>query len=138
MRVSLLLDTCAMIWLANDEPIASEAMLALRQAREAEELIYISPITAWELGLLVSRGRLSLLMPPPRWFSHVLQTTGVQLADMSPDILISSSFLPGSPPRDPADRILAATAREHGYQLMTRDRPLLAYGEQGHMHILPC
>jgi PIN domain nuclease of toxin-antitoxin system len=138
MRVSLLLDTCAMIWLANDEPIASEAMLALRQAREAEEPIYISPITAWELGLLVSRGRLSLLMPPTRWFSHVLQTTGVQLADMSPDILISSSFLPGSPPRDPADRILAATAREHGYQLMTRDRPLLAYGEQGHMHILPC
>jgi PIN domain nuclease of toxin-antitoxin system len=138
MRVSLLLDTCAMIWLANDEPIASEAMLALRQAREAEEPIYISPITAWELGLLVSRGWLSLLMPPTRWFSLVLQTTGVQLADMSPDILISSSFLPGSPPRDPADRILAATAREHGYQLMTRDRPLLAYGEQGHMHILPC
>ena len=138
MRVSLLLDTCAMIWLANDEPIASEAMLALRQAREAEEPIYISPITAWELGLLVSRGRLSLLMPPTRWFSDVLQTTGVQLADMSPDILISSSFLPGSPPRDAADRILAATAREHGYQLMTRDRPLLAYGEQGHMHILPC
>ena len=33
---------------------------------------------------------------------------------------------------------VCATAREHGYQLMTRDRPLLAYGEQGHMHILPC
>jgi PIN domain nuclease of toxin-antitoxin system len=138
MRVSLLLDTCAIIWLANDEPVASEALLALRQAREAGEPIYISPITAWELGLLVSRGRLGLLMQPLRWFHHFLKTSGAQLADMSPDILISASFLPGSPPRDPADRILAATAREYGYQLMTRDRLLLSYGEQGHMHVLPC
>jgi PIN domain nuclease of toxin-antitoxin system len=57
---------------------------------------------------------------------------------MSPDVLVSSSFLPGSPPRDPVDRILAATAGEHGYQLLTRDRLLLSYGKQGHMHILPC
>jgi PIN domain nuclease of toxin-antitoxin system len=127
-----------MIWLANDEPIASGALLALRRARDADEPVYISPISAWEVGLLVSRGRLSLLMPPARWFEHVLRTSGVQLADMSPDVLVSSSFLPGSPPRDPADRILAATAREHGYQLMTRDRLLLTYGEQGHIHVLPC
>jgi PIN domain nuclease of toxin-antitoxin system len=137
-RASLLLDTCALIWIANDEPIASNAMLALRQAREADATIYVSPISAWELGLLVSRGRLTLLMPPTRWFTHVLHTSGVQLADISPDVLISSSFLPGVPPNDPADRILAATAREHGYQLVTRDRLLLSYGEQGHMHILPC
>jgi PIN domain nuclease of toxin-antitoxin system len=57
---------------------------------------------------------------------------------MSPDVLVSSSFLPGSPPRDPVDRILAATAGEHGYQLLTRDRLLMSYGKQGHMHILPC
>jgi PIN domain nuclease of toxin-antitoxin system len=127
-----------MIWLANDDPIANGAMLALRQAREADEAIYVSPISAWELGLLVSRGRLTLLMPPARWFTHVLHTSGVQLADISPDVLISSSFLPGVPPNDPADRILAATAREHGYQLVTRDRLLLAYGEQGHIRMLPC
>jgi PIN domain nuclease of toxin-antitoxin system len=77
-------------------------------------------------------------MPPARWFTHVLHTSGVQLADISPDVLISSSFLPGVPPNDPADRILAATAREHGYQLVTRDRLLLAYGEQGHIRMLPC
>jgi PIN domain nuclease of toxin-antitoxin system len=113
-------------------------MLALQRAQESEEPIYISPITAWEIGLLVSRGRLSLLMPPTRWFNHVMQKSGVRLADMSPDVLVSSSFLPGTPPRDPADRILAATAREYEYQLMTRDRLLLSYGEQGHMNILPC
>ncbi|GAC1333379.1 MAG: type II toxin-antitoxin system VapC family toxin [Beijerinckiaceae bacterium] len=134
----LLLDTCAVIWIANDEPIASEATLALRKAREAGETVYISPITAWELGLLVSRARLNLSMPPARWFNRLLQAPGIDLAEMSPDVLVSSSFLPGAPPNDPADRILAATARDRGYQLMTRDRLLLTYGEQGHIHVLPC
>jgi PIN domain nuclease of toxin-antitoxin system len=62
----------------------------------------------------------------------------MQLADMSPDLLISSSFLPGAPPRDPADRIIAATAREYGYVLVTRDRLLLEYAEQGHIQALVC
>ena len=57
---------------------------------------------------------------------------------MPPDILIGSSFLPGKPPRDPADRILAVTAREYGYQLVTRDRPLLDYADQGHIRALAC
>jgi PIN domain nuclease of toxin-antitoxin system len=57
---------------------------------------------------------------------------------MPPELLIASSFLPGIPPRDPADRILAATAREYGYVLVTRDRPLLDYSEQGHIQELAC
>jgi PIN domain nuclease of toxin-antitoxin system len=62
----------------------------------------------------------------------------VRLADMSPDLLIAASFLPGKPPRDPADRIIAATARDYGCTLVTRDRALLAYGEQGHIRVLAC
>jgi PIN domain nuclease of toxin-antitoxin system len=50
----------------------------------------------------------------------------VRLADMSPDLLIAASFLPGKPPRDPADRIIAATARDLGAALITRDRALIA------------
>jgi PIN domain nuclease of toxin-antitoxin system len=57
---------------------------------------------------------------------------------MSPAVLIASSSLPGNPPRDPADRIMAATAREYGYRLMTRDRPLLTYGEEGHLQVVSC
>jgi PIN domain nuclease of toxin-antitoxin system len=57
---------------------------------------------------------------------------------MSTDILIASSFLPGAPPNDPADRIIAATAREHGYALVTRDRALLDYAEQGHIQSIVC
>jgi PIN domain nuclease of toxin-antitoxin system len=62
----------------------------------------------------------------------------VQLADLSPDLLIASSYLPGKPPKDPTDRILAATARELGATLVTRDRTLLDYGKQGHVAVLEC
>jgi PIN domain nuclease of toxin-antitoxin system len=62
----------------------------------------------------------------------------VQLADMRPDLLIESSYLPGRPPRDPADRIIAATARDLACTLVTRDRALIEYGEQGHVQIAEC
>jgi PIN domain nuclease of toxin-antitoxin system len=62
----------------------------------------------------------------------------VRLAEMSPDVLIASSFLPGKPPRDPADRIIAATARDLGATLITRDRALLGYGKQGHLSVAGC
>jgi PIN domain nuclease of toxin-antitoxin system len=60
------------------------------------------------------------------------------LADLSPHLLIASSFLPGSPPRDPADRIIAATARENGWRLITRDKILLNYARAGHLEALAC
>lgn len=134
----LLLDTCAAIWLSNDDRISEEATSALRDVQDAGDIIYVSPITAWEVGLLVSRGRVSLLMAPQRWFERLLEAPGVRLSDMPPNVLIGSSFLPGEPPNDPADRIIAATAREYDYRLLTRDRPLLEYGKQGHIQTIAC
>ena len=134
----LLLDTCAVIWVAEDQPISPEAALALDEAHATDQFVYVSPITAWEVGLLVARGRLTTIIKPQLWFERLLDVPNVRLADMSPDLLISSSFLPGEPPRDPADRIIAATAREYGYTLMTRDRLLLSYAEQGHIQAVCC
>ena len=51
---------------------------------------------------------------------------------------IASSFLPGEPPRDPADRIILATARDLGATLITRDRLLLKYSEAGQVSTIPC
>jgi len=99
---------------------------------------YISPITAWEVGMLTAHGRLQLLIRPERWFSNLFEVPGVRLAEMSPDLLIASSYLPGKPPKDPTDRIIAATARELGATLITRDRTLLDYGAQGHVAVLEC
>jgi PIN domain nuclease of toxin-antitoxin system len=134
----LLLDTCAVIWITEDQPISEQAAFALAEAHAADRLVYISPITAWEVGLLAARGRLTMIVKPQLWFERLLDIPNIRLADMSPDLLISSSFLPGEPPRDPADRIIAATARENGYTLMTRDRSLLNYAEQGHIQAVCC
>ena len=81
--------------------------------------------------MLASRGRLQLLIRPERWFANLFEVPGVKLAEMSPDLLIASSYFPGKPPRDPTDRIIAATARELGATLVTRDRTLLDYGSGG-------
>lgn len=77
-------------------------------------------------------------MRPERWFQNVLAIPGVELAKLTPDILIESSFLPGTPPRDPADRIIIATARDIGATLVTRDRLLLEYGTSGQINALAC
>ena len=88
--------------------------------------------------MLAARERLKLLITPQRWFARLFEVANVRIADMSPDLLIASSFLPGRPPRDPADRIIAATARDNGCTLVTRDRALLEYGDQGHIRVLAC
>jgi PIN domain nuclease of toxin-antitoxin system len=134
----LLLDTCALIWIAEDATISEPATDALNKSYLSEQPVYVSPISAWEVGMLISRGRLACLMKPELWFRRLLGAPGLQLAEMSPDLLITSSFLPGTPPRDPADRIIAATVREFGYRLVTRDRSLLDYAEQGHIQALVC
>ena len=90
------------------------------------------------MGLLAARGRVNLLMTPQRWFERLLEAPGLRLSEMTPNVLIASSFLPGKLPGDPADRIIAATAREYGYKLVTRDRPLLEYAKQGHIQAIPC
>lgn len=134
----ILLDTCAVIWIAEEEAIAPAAAEMLNAAHVAGVPSYVSPITAWEVGLLVSRERLKLLITPERWFERLIKLPGMRLAELRPDVLIASSFLPGAPPRDPADRIIAATARDLGCTLMTRDRVLIEYGDQGHVKILAC
>jgi PIN domain nuclease of toxin-antitoxin system len=134
----LLLDTCALIWIAGDEALTEEAAAALDRAYAGGVVTYVSPISAWEIGVLAAREQLSLSIAPQRWFARVLVTPGVKLAGLSPDLLIAGSVLPGAPPRDAADRILAATARDLGAMLVTRDRGLINYGAQGHVSVLAC
>jgi len=133
----ILLDTCAVIWLQAGSVFRPESEAALQEAQTIGTQVLVSPITAWEIGLLVSKGRLVLSLPPLTWFEQVLDL-GVDLAPLTPDILIASSQLPGPPLRDPADRIVAATARAMGYRLMTRDRPLLDFAASGQVAAIAC
>jgi len=134
----LLWDTCAAIWIYEKARLSRAAIDAMSRAHREGVPAYVSPITAWEVGMLTARGRLQLLIRPERWFANLFAVPGVRLAELSPDLLIASSTLPGKPPNDPVDRIIAATARELGATLMTRDRALLRYGQQGHIAALEC
>jgi len=134
----LVWDTCAAIWIYDQAELSKTALDLLAAAHQGGVPSYVSPITAWEVGLLSSRGRLQLRMAPERWFAKLFEIPGVHVAPMPPELLVASSFLPGKPPRDPADRIIAATARDLGATLMTRDRVLLDYGKQGHVSVVGC
>src|SRR5271155_5184177 len=103
MTSPVLLDTCAAIWLAEAEAVAQDAERVLEAAYDAGAPVFVSPISAWEIGMLASRGRVALLIKPQLWFQRLFEVLNFSLADMSPQVLIASSFLPGVPPRDPAD-----------------------------------
>ena len=132
-----MLDTHAALWMTEEGKLTDSAETELRAARSDGAAIMVSPITAWEIGMLVARGRLALSMAPSQWFDALVDS-GLELSVLSPEILISSSFLPDGLGGDPADRILAATARACSYRLMTRDRALLRYAELGHLNVIPC
>ncbi len=137
MTSPVLLDTCALLWSANGD-ISDDARKRLGDAARAGEAVFVSPISAWEIGLLAARGKFKAPKSSTRWFERVLRVPGIRLADMSPAILIASSILPGTPPRDPADRIVAATARELGLTVMTRDARLLDYARSGYLQVFEC
>jgi PIN domain nuclease of toxin-antitoxin system len=118
--------------------LARAAAEALDKCADGGETVFISPISAWEIGLAIVKGRYKSNMPPRVWFSRFVSTGTTALAGMTPEILIESSFLPGKPPRDPADRIIIATAREYGYCVVTCDGEILDYAAEGHVQALGC
>jgi len=135
---AVLLDTCAAIWLTNGEPMSRGSREAIRAAGADNAGVFVSPISAWELATLVARNRIHLAMAPAAWFDALLRLPGVRLAPMPPTVLIDSVSLPGSPPKDPADRIIAATARAYGYAVITRDGELTDYAKAGHIQLIVC
>lgn len=138
MSGRFLLDTCAIIWMALDEPIKPEARSAMKAAFNANQKVSVSPISAWELGLLSVRGRLPTTRSPADMFREVAATPGIRLEALSPDVLLESCFLPGRLHGDPADRILIATARAFNLTLVTRDQAILDYAGQGLVRALSC
>ncbi len=133
----LLLDTCAILFIAEDTTVLAEAKEAINLAAMDSEL-FVSPISAWEIGQLAAHGRLALRTDALAYFKSFIAHTGCNLCDLDLDILVKSSFLPGQIHKDPVDRVLIETARQNDCTLVTRDRAILAYGEEGHVKILAC
>ncbi len=135
---ALLLDTCAFIWTAEGAPMDRGARAAMASSYADGRPVLVSPISSWEIGLLFARGRLRLVTDPQAWFRNAIEVGGTAIATLSAELLIASSLLPGTPPRDPADRVVIATARAQELTIVTRDRRILAYADEGYVKALPC
>ena len=137
----LLLDTCALIWSGFGQRLRPGVQQRLTAAGSAGAL-FVSPVGAWEIGLLhqkpIERGGLRLTPDAKTWLQRVLHQPIFRLAPLTAEVAVDAAFLPGELHRDPADRLLAATARDMGAALVTRDARLLAYAEAGHLQVLAC
>ncbi len=134
----LLLDTCALIWLSQDGKIAPSAKSVIERARRAKVTICVSQMSAWEVGMLVSKDRLPAVQDADRWFSEFVERASIDVSPLTTEILVASSFLPEFDHGDPMDRIVVATARANNFAIVTRDRPILAYGTAGHVKTVRC
>jgi PIN domain nuclease of toxin-antitoxin system len=136
-QVSLvLLDTHAWVWLLNgSERLGSKARKAIQQS-VAEEAVLVSAISPWEVAMLVAKGRLVLDRDVSEWVQTALSLPGIRLEPISPEVAVASTRLPGTIHADPADRLIAATARHLGSTLITADQLLLDYGKGGHLRTL--
>lgn len=133
----LLLDTHVWIWVieGRTDEVPSSVLHAVERA-QADGRVWISAISVWEVGMLEAKGRLTLSRGTRDWVRRALGIPGVRLAELSPEVALDSSSLPGTIHGDPADRILIATARHLGATMVTRDRHIVGYGEQGLLTVL--
>ena len=135
-RPLLLLDTHSLVWSMNNNPkLGSQAKEAIRLAYR-EKCALVSAITPWEIGLLVSKGRLTLERDVLVWIRAALDVPGMRLVPLSAEIAVASTRLPWEMHADPADRILVATARHLGATLVTADGALLEFARNGHFKAL--
>lgn len=134
---ALLLDTCAIIFIAEDQPIDGPARQAVTFAGD-DRGVLVSPVSAWEIGLLAARRGIVFLPDPKAWFEAFLASPGVRLAPLTPQIAIDSSFLPQPLHNDPADRLLIATAIALDVPIVTRDRAILGYARFGFVSAIAC
>ena len=122
----ILLDTHIWIWWVHGD---SNLTIKHSKAIQSHEPIGlgVSIISCWEVAKLVEYNRLQLPLPVEQWIATALDYPGVTLLSLSPEIAIESTQLPGQIHRDPADQIIAATARLHDISLVTQDRKLIKY-----------
>jgi PIN domain nuclease of toxin-antitoxin system len=131
------LDTCAIIFGALGSKMNAASVDAIANGIEVGS-VWVSPISAWEIGMLMSRNRIASTSEPLDFFSQSLARLGGQECELSAEILIASSYLPGTIHGDPMDRILIATARAHDLTLVTSDSAILDYSAAGHVKTLEC
>ncbi|MDE0104774.1 MAG: type II toxin-antitoxin system VapC family toxin [Bryobacterales bacterium] len=129
--MTALLDTHVLIWWLNGSDRLSPAQREIIGQANAEAPLLVSDISLWEVATLHSLGRIHVTTPLRTWLEKAVAPPLVRRHGISPAIAAELATLPDSFHRDPADRILVATARVLGATLLTRDRRIIGAGLVG-------
>jgi PIN domain nuclease of toxin-antitoxin system len=123
----ILLDTQVIVWLALQPGLLSKAAVKAIRAARSEDGVAISDKTLWEIAMMVSKRRVDVQGP----MIDFLRATEDEALVLPIDSAVAERSMTFSPnfPRDPADRIIAATALVHGLTLITADEPIRKSGE---------
>jgi PIN domain nuclease of toxin-antitoxin system len=123
----IILDTHTLVWwLKGASKLSPKARREVLMAWKKKS-IYISSISVWEIALLVSKGKLDLNMEVGAWVDKLERLISLNFVPVDNNIAVSSVYLPGFKHKDPADRIIIATARHLGAKLITSDKRILKY-----------
>jgi len=125
----VVLDTHVWIWTMTADPRLDKRFQFQFEKILKTQGVLLSPMSIWELGRLVDKGRIEIDMDVLDWVDQALDTEGLQLHILTPRILIQSTRLPGLLHGDPVDRLLIATAHEEKAVLVTCDKKILEYGK---------
>ena len=137
IRSVALLDTHIWIWLVTNDPrVQAAAFLKKIKAFESHQGLRISIISIWEIGMLQAKGRIELPFSVQQWVQKALNVPGILITELTPEIAIESTHLPGEFHGDPADRIILATTKSLGGTLVTADREMLKYSKEHHLETL--
>lgn len=117
----ILLDTHVLLWLAAEPARLSRAAVsAIRRALRSGG-IAVASISLWEIAALFAKGRLRSRGTTEASLEAILKATGVSVREITPTIAALATQFPADFSPDPADRLIAATARAEGLSLVTKD-----------------
>ncbi len=120
----VILDTCTLIWLAsNQDKLSAKAKSTIRHQSDA---LFVSAISAFEIGLKEKKGLIELALPVKKWFTDTLEFHGIHEISVTSDILIEAVQLPKIH-NDPCDRIIVATAIMNNLKVVSPDTHIASY-----------
>lgn len=120
----MILDTCAVLWLASGSKKLSRP--TLKEINEAPA-VYVSAISGFEIAIKAAKGKLKLPNPPQEWFEKVVEHHGIAILPLDLHSCITAAQLPPIHD-DPCDRFIIATAKLHDLAVVTADERFEDYG----------
>lgn len=122
----IVLDTHTLVWwVSGRSDLSKNAKTTIEKELTKGEVI-VSSISAWEIAMLVDRGRLVLTMEVGQWLATVTKIQGLRFMPVDTDIAVNAVALADFH-KDPADRMIVATARRLSASLVTKDEKIRAY-----------